>query len=138
MATSTKEPQQNKEAAFGLPKAEFKPIAARGKQWFKITAAIVGIVLSIGIGVVYWFFYHTPTVSTSIKQHLTLEEYEIEELASKVGVTEESVSADHQAVKQETEDTDFFEKLKILAKKKATQEKGLICLIRKKGSSQSL
>jgi SPOR domain len=59
MTTKTNESQQNKD--FGLPQVEFKPIEAGIGTWIKITAIIVGFVLLIGAGFVYWFFYHAPT-----------------------------------------------------------------------------
>lgn len=61
MTTKTNEPQQDKNKDFGLPPVEFKPIEAGIGTWIKITAIIVGFVLLIGAGFVYWFFYHAPT-----------------------------------------------------------------------------
>lgn len=114
MATPAKEPQQDKEAAFGLPKAEFKPIAARGKQWFKVTTAIVGVVLSTGIGVVYWFFYHEPTANIPNETHAALEGHEIEKLASEEGFTKDNTHVPHQAIEQETRNKSLGEKYRSL------------------------
>src|SRR3569623_2131 len=61
MATKTNQPKQEKNEDFGLPQGEFKPIESVGGRWLKITAIILGLVLSVGTGIVYWFFCHTPS-----------------------------------------------------------------------------
>jgi SPOR domain len=60
MTTKNNQPQQDKDKAFGLPQVEFKPTEARERVWLKITASIVGLVMIIGAGFVYWFFYQVP------------------------------------------------------------------------------
>ncbi|MHA7877862.1 MAG: SPOR domain-containing protein [Bacteroidota bacterium] len=101
MATPTKETPEKEDREFGLPKAEFKPIAARGKQWRKITAVIVGIVLSIGVGVVYWFFYHAPAVDPSQKISAILEERKNSALTSDTDTIHKNTDIDSLTKKQE-------------------------------------
>jgi hypothetical protein len=74
MTTQTNQPQKKKNRDFGLPQAEFKPIAAGGEKWFNITTIVAGLVLIIGAGVVYWFFYHAPYADPSVGAHPTPEE----------------------------------------------------------------
>lgn len=62
--------QQEANNNFGLPKAEFKPIEiSKSNKWLKITATIVGIVLMVGVGVVYWLFQRSsPAASLTASQ----------------------------------------------------------------------
>ena len=75
MTTKANQSPKSGNKDFGLPQAEFKPIKGKGKEWIKITAIIVGIVLIIGIGVIYWFFhYPAPTQSQTIVEDLEYQE----------------------------------------------------------------
>ena len=75
MATHDDQSQQETNNNFGLPKAEFKPIETnKSNRWLKIIAIIVGIVLIIGVGVVYWVFQRSSPAaarltSSKLKNH---------------------------------------------------------------------
>ena len=60
MTKEANQPRKEKNSDFGLPPTDFKPLTGRGSQWLKITVIIGGIVLAIGTGIVYWFFYYSP------------------------------------------------------------------------------
>ena len=75
MAARPTQSQKEKDKDFGLPQDEFKPIESEGEKWFRITVIIVGLILSVGAGIVYWFFYHAPSVGPSAETHLMHEEY---------------------------------------------------------------
>ena len=93
MTTKTNQPQQDKNKDFGLPQVEFKPIAAGGGKWFKITTIVAGFVLIMGAGIVYWFFYHSPSIDSSRKAHPMLEKREGGALASDVDFIDEDTPA---------------------------------------------
>ncbi len=78
MTKETNQLKKEKNSDFGLPQTEFKPIVEVRSKWLKITAIIGSIVLGIGAGVGYWFFYHVPIEST----HSTYKEHESEEYES--------------------------------------------------------
>jgi phosphatidylserine/phosphatidylglycerophosphate/cardiolipin synthase-like enzyme len=75
MPPKTNQSPQEKNKDFGLPRAEFKPIEAEGGKWLRITTMIVGLVLIMGAGILYWFFYHVPSSDPSRKTHPTHETY---------------------------------------------------------------
>ena len=79
MATNTNDPREDKNKEFGLPQTEFKPLEHGGNKWLKVTIGIVAIVLMVGAGVVYWFFYHAPAAKLSAETQPMHEEYEGEE-----------------------------------------------------------
>jgi SPOR domain len=74
MAVRINPSQKEKNQDFGLPQDEFKPIESEGARWFRITAIIVGLILSVGAGVVYWFFYRVPSVDSSVETQPMHEE----------------------------------------------------------------
>ena len=118
MTKQANQPREEKNSDFGLPQAEFKPIADKGKKWLKITAIIVGIVLFIGAGVVYWFFFHAPAAEPSEEAYLMREEYESEVPNADVDFIEDDASATHQApaeAKQDTQTHDLDKELEALA-----------------------
>ncbi len=59
MAIKSNEPRKEVNNDFGISPTEFKPIENGGNRWLRITAIIVGIVLMLGAGGTYWFFYHS-------------------------------------------------------------------------------
>jgi len=78
MATPANQPQKETNHDFGLPKTEFKPIAPRGShKWLKITAIVMGIVLVVGVGVVYWLFQRSPSANNFIANTLKTHPKEI-------------------------------------------------------------
>jgi hypothetical protein len=100
MTTKTNQPQQDKNKDFGLPQVEFKPIAAGGGKWFKITTIVAGFVLIMGAGIVYWFFYHSPSIDPSMKAHPMLEKREGGALASDVDFIDEDTPARQKPTEQ--------------------------------------
>ncbi|XWN35140.1 MAG: hypothetical protein ROO73_06165 [Roseivirga sp.] len=68
MATRTNEPRQERDSNFGLPQAEFKPIEREETNWLRIIAIMIGVVLAIGTGMVYWFFYHSSSTDHQIDE----------------------------------------------------------------------
>ena len=104
MATKDNQPRQGtNNNDFGLPQAEFKPIAAGGSQWLKITIIILAVVLVIGGGIVYWFFFRAsankPTDETQIMQ----EEYESEVSESDVDFIDDEAAPIAQPKSKATE-----------------------------------
>jgi hypothetical protein len=80
MAADTNKPQSENNNDFGLPKAEFKPIEATGNnQWLKMTIIIAGIVLIIGVGVVFWLFQRPSSNTKNDFMSNTLENQQMEE-----------------------------------------------------------
>jgi hypothetical protein len=75
MLAETNQSKQEENKDFGLPQAEFKPIEAGGGKWLRITTVIAGLVLIMGSGVVYWFFYHSSSSDPISKAHPTHELY---------------------------------------------------------------
>ena len=75
MATQANQPQREANNDFGLPKAEFKPIPGGSNRWLKITATIVGIVLMIGVGIVYWLFQRSSPITNNFMPN-TLKDYQ--------------------------------------------------------------
>jgi len=96
MTTNKEQSQQEKNETFGLPQVEFKPIAARGRQWFKVTAMIVSMVLTVGAGVVYWFFYNPPTTGTAKEIASATKKHENEVLGSSTDSVHHSVPSEEQ------------------------------------------
>ena len=109
MSKQANQPREEKNRDFGLPQAEFKPIADKGKKWLKVTAIIVGIVLFIGAGVVYWFFSHAPAAEPSEEAYPMHEEYESEVPNADVDFIEDDASATHQAPVEAKQDTQTHE-----------------------------
>lgn len=110
MATKTNQPQQEKDRDFGLPQGEFKPIASEGGKWFKVTAIIVLLVLSMGMGVVYWFFYHAPSANLLIETPPIHEEHERETSEANVDFVESDVPAIHQPTEKDAKTSKLSEK----------------------------
>ncbi|MHB9147270.1 MAG: SPOR domain-containing protein [Candidatus Amoebophilus sp.] len=80
MAVDTNKPQSENNNDFGLPKAEFKPIESTGNsQWLKITIIIAGIVLIIGVGIVFWLFQRPSSNTKNDFMSNTLENQQMEE-----------------------------------------------------------
>ncbi len=122
MATKTNQPQQEKNRDFGLPQEEFKPIASEGGKWFKITAIIVILVLSMGMGIVYWFFYHAPSADLLIKRPPIHEEHERETPEANVDFVEDNVPAIHQPTKKDAKTSKLSEKMEALKDAKETRD----------------
>lgn len=61
MTTKDEKDQQTVDKDFGLPHVEHKSIEAEGGKWRSITFIMIVLVLLVGAGVVYWFFYRVPT-----------------------------------------------------------------------------
>lgn len=112
MITNTDQPQQEKNEAFGLPQVEFKPIAARGRQWFKVTAIIVGIVLTVGAGVVYWFFYHPSTKDSAKDIIATAAEHVTGALTSEEDTMHHNTPSKYQATEQDAKTPQLIQELK--------------------------
>jgi len=112
MATPTNQPEQKKNRDFGLPQAEFKPIAEGGGKWFKITTIVAGLVLLIGAGVVYWFFYHPPSTDTSMGAHPTPEEHE--NGAPEADAYSDNIPASHQPTEQGAKKSTLAKKIEML------------------------
>lgn len=103
MTTQANQPRENKNRDFGLPQAKFKPIASNGNKWLKITAIIVGIVLLLGASVVYWFFFHAPTIGPS--KAPIHEKYESELLKTDIDfIIDDTFSTTHQPPALEEKD----------------------------------
>jgi len=80
MAADTNKPQSENNNDFGLPKAEFKPIESTGNsQWLKMTIIIAGIVLIIGVGIVFWLFQRPSSNTKNDFMSNTLENQQLEE-----------------------------------------------------------
>ena len=110
MAARTNQPQKEKNKDFGLPQDEFKPIESEGGKWFTITAIIVGLVLSMGAGIVYWFFYHASPADLAIETRPIHEAYKRETPEANVDFLDEDVST-----KKETQTPNIAKKLEMLA-----------------------
>lgn len=74
MATKANEPRKEANDSFGLPKAEFKPIEYGNKNWLKITAIIVSLVLIVSTGLIYWFFFRTTPTEAPLVEEQELQE----------------------------------------------------------------
>jgi len=103
MATKTNQSQQEKNKDFGLPREAFKPIESEGGKWFRATAIIVSLVLSVGAGIVYWFFYHTPAADLLIETPPRHEEHEGDTPEANMDFTEDDVPTTHQYTKENTQ-----------------------------------
>ena len=121
MTTKNNQPRKTN-SDFGLPQTEFKPIAEGGSRWLKITAIITGIVLVIGLGVFYVFFYHTPTAPPK-ETYPVQETYESELPQTKIDFIEDDVPT---VAKEQNAQTQEFEKLETL---QPASEKGTITKI---------
>ena len=116
MIKQANQSREEKRSDFGLPQAEFKPIADRGKKWLKITVIIVGIVLVIGVGVVYWFFSHAPAAEPSEEAYPMRKEYERGVPNADVDFIEDDASA---AAQQDTQTHELDKEQEVL--EEATQ-----------------
>ena len=115
MTTKTNQPQQKKDKDFGLPQVEFKPIAARGRQWFRITIVIVGLVLILGAGVVYWFFYYSPNADLFIRSTVPVPETHKTKVSdSNTDAIDDHTASKHQVTEQEVQTFKHAQDLKTL------------------------
>lgn len=115
MAAKTNQPQKEKNKDFGLPQDEFKPIESEGGKWFTITAIIVGLVLSMGAGIVYRFFYHAPSTDLAIEAPRMHEVYKRETPETNVDFIDEDVPTIHQSTKKKTQTPKIAKELETLA-----------------------
>jgi SPOR domain len=95
--------QSQKDKDFGLPQDEFKPIESEGAKWFRITAIVVGLILSVGAGIIYWFFYHVPSVDPSVETHLVHKEYKSKMPKANVDFKDHDASTIHQSPQKNTQ-----------------------------------
>jgi SPOR domain len=103
MDVKTPQSHREKNEDFGLPQDEFKPIESEGEKWFKITAVMIGLILSVGAGVFYWFFYHAPASHLSMETRPTHKEHENKVPAAHVDFKNQDVSTIHQASQKNTQ-----------------------------------
>jgi hypothetical protein len=122
MTTKANQPQQDKNKDFGLPQVEFKPIEAGGGTWLKITAIIVGLVLSIGAGFVYWFFYHAPAYDLSMGVQPIPEEQEIKAPTTDADAIDADASAKHPAIEQSIKTSKLTKELETLEGEEDTKD----------------
>lgn len=80
MASETNKPQNENNSDFGLPKAEFKPIESTGSsRSLRMILIIAGIVLVIGVGVIFWLFQRPSAGTKHDFLANTLESRQVEE-----------------------------------------------------------
>ncbi|MCU0317937.1 MAG: SPOR domain-containing protein [Amoebophilaceae bacterium] len=98
MLVETDQSKQEENKDFGLPQAEFKPIEAGGGKWLRITTVLAGLVLIMGVGVVYWFFYRASSSDPTSKAYPTHELYKDGVPKANVDSFNGGVPAQHQTV----------------------------------------
>jgi SPOR domain len=125
MTTKPNQPQEDKHKDFGLPQVEFKPIEAGIGAWLKITAIIVGFVLLIGAGFVYWFFYHAPAHDFSMEAQTMSDEQDDSGPKADVDATDDDESARHHAVDKHTETPTLVKELEVLEGEENTKDSGV-------------
>ena len=114
MPAKTNQSSQDKNKDFGLPQAEFKPIEAEGGKWLRITAMIVGLVLIMGAGILYWFFYHVPSSDAAKKTRPVHEAYKNEVQGVDIDSAAGSAPAQHQATVRDAKPSPLAEEPEVL------------------------
>ena len=115
MAVKSTQSQKEKDKDFGLPQDEFKPIESEGEKWFRITAIIVGLILSVGVGGIYWFFYHAPSVDLSVATPPGHKEHKSKKTEANVDFKDHDVPMIHQPTQKDPQDSALVKELDVSA-----------------------
>jgi len=96
MAIKTNEPRPKKDNDFGIPpRDEFKPLERRGMSGWSIVLIALGIMLTAGAGIGYWFFHSAAPAHVQEEASTSDISYE-----SREG-HEEFVAEEHDAVAEQ-------------------------------------